>query len=120
MNLIDTAREAGLSNKELAEYLGVEQALVNRWASIGKAPDTIEKVMPDIIRKEFTYRAIFKFEEDIDGKKGISFTKTVKKDEDIFVPELQWFKELTVKNVRLVFETMQEYQNKGYKIIVLK
>ena len=54
MNLIDTAREAGLSNKELAEYLGVEQALVNRWASIGKAPDTIEKVMPDIIRKEFT------------------------------------------------------------------
>lgn len=120
MNLMETVREAGLSNQEFAEYLGVQPHVINRWSSVGKAPDTLETVLPDIVRREFTYRAIFKFEEDCHGKRGISFTKTVKKEEGIFVPEKQWFKELTVKNVRFVFEEMEKYQNLGYKIVILK
>lgn len=118
--LKDVVKEAGLTYKQLANYLETSESNVKNWFRDGfSAPDTVEKLVAPVVEQEFIKYAIFKFDEDFNGKRGISFTLPIRKDEGIYVPEMQWFKELTVRNIRDVFQIMEKYQNDGYKIVIL-
>lgn len=116
----ELVRKTGMTSNELADFFGIQPSVAEKWVyNSDKIPASVAAIVPNVIKKEILYRAIFKFEEDYGGKKGISFIKTVEQENGIFVPEFQWFKELTVKNVRLAFCEMKKYQKMGYNVIIL-
>lgn len=116
----EIVRKTGMSASELANFFGIRLHVAQKWISNPEVmPESVSTIVPNTIKKEILYRAIFKFEEDFDGKVGISFTKTVEQDNGVFTPQFQWFKTLTVKNLRFVFLEMKKHQKMGYNVIIL-